>query len=509
MAESMFGDYGSIFDAATADNVAVRDRALDVAQLQPGRASVYGAHQAGGMLMQNLANMAGMKTARQEKAELITGIMKESQGLDPNDPKSSLILSRKFASANLPNIAQQFAQKYRDMSVKDIELGHKGEELDLQKARDAVTKEHYEDLGEHYEASAAQDTAELAFRKKEEETRISDLAAKLSVDKAALERLINMGELIEIGVEGSTTGAMTWATKICDEKGLNCKITPMMMPGYEAPKTKVKVVTDGSVSDEQEITIPKGSTTSEIEAIAVGVDEESPTVTAPDLNTVEGLNASGLMISNWGALPTGSAEGRAYHVVRNDLIAEHGESEGGELFLERYNADKAKIEAAGVTAQVGVTLFNDVRESRVANGANLDKVTTAISNFSQAKAGSGAAEKLAEGLVQQIFGSKRLAVKEITRIAKAGSFPENLWDGVNSFFTGVKTAQHHDAFLKVLRIYEQEQVAAYNTKSDTMKEFADVLGYNLSDTLFEKRTIPTGFTLRFNPETNQIEKVPL
>ena len=67
-ANNMFGDYGSIFDAATADNVAVRDRALDVAQLQPGRASVYGAHQAGGMLMQNLAGMAGMKTARQERA---------------------------------------------------------------------------------------------------------------------------------------------------------------------------------------------------------------------------------------------------------------------------------------------------------------------------------------------------------------------------------------------------------------------------------------------------------
>ena len=504
----MFGDYGSIFDAATADNVAVRDRALDVAQLQPGRASVYGAHQAGGMLMQNLANMAGMKTARQEKAELITNIMKESQGLDPNDPKSSLVLSRKFASANLPNIAQQFAQKYRDMSVKDIELGHKGTELDLQKDRDAVTKEHYEDLGEHYVASDAQSTAELAFRVATEATRVTDLAAKLGVDKAAVERAINMGTLIEIPVPGNTTGAMMHATYVCDEKGQNCKTTPMMMPGYEAPKTKVKVVTDGSVSDEQEITIPKGSTTSEIEAIAVGVDEESPTVTAPDLSTVAGLNKTGFAISNYGAQPTGTAENRAYNVIRDDLIAANDESKGSELFIERLQADKAEIEAAGVTAQVGVQLFSDIRESRLANSANLDKIDTAISSFSQATAGSGPAEKLAEGLIQQIFGSKRLAVKEITRIATAGSLVENITDFANTVFTGVKTRQHHEAFLKVLRIYEQEQIAAYNTKSDIMKEYAKDMGIEVPDVVFEYRdTYSKGFILRWNPDTETFDKI--
>ena len=173
----MFGDYSSVFDVATADNVSVRDRALSVAQLEPGRATVYGAHQAGGMLMQNLAGMAGMKTARQEKAELITKIMEESQGLDPNSPNSSLILSQKFASAGFPNIAQKFAQKYRDMSVKDIELGQRDTELELQEARDLVTEEHYEDLGEHYDAQAEQNSAELAFRTQVEATRVSDLAA--------------------------------------------------------------------------------------------------------------------------------------------------------------------------------------------------------------------------------------------------------------------------------------------------------------------------------------------
>ena len=120
--DSMFSAYGSIFDAATADNVGVRDRALQVAQLQPGRATVYGAHQAGGMLMQNLAGMAGMKTAEQQKAETITSIMKESAGLDPNDPQSARLLAQKFIQAGLPGIGQKFIERARTMDVKNQEL---------------------------------------------------------------------------------------------------------------------------------------------------------------------------------------------------------------------------------------------------------------------------------------------------------------------------------------------------------------------------------------------------
>jgi len=205
MAESMFGDYSSVFDAATADNVSVRDRALSVAQLEPGRATVYGAHQAGGMLMQNLAGMAGMKTARQEKAELITKIMEESQGLDPNSPNSSLILSQKFASAGFPNIAQKFAQKYRDMSVKDRELGHKDTELELKKEADAALKTYYQETTKHQ-------AAELELKGEKEVTRKEELAASLAVSLAEVTRLINKGELVKIPVKGNTTGALTWAT---------------------------------------------------------------------------------------------------------------------------------------------------------------------------------------------------------------------------------------------------------------------------------------------------------
>jgi len=132
---NMFSAYGSIFDAASADNVTVRDRALNVAQLQPGRATVYGATEAGGMMMQNLASMAGMKTAEQEKAEIITSIMKESQNLDPNDPQSARILAQKFIEAGLPGIGQKFMERARTIDVKNQELVLSGREVTAKEDR--------------------------------------------------------------------------------------------------------------------------------------------------------------------------------------------------------------------------------------------------------------------------------------------------------------------------------------------------------------------------------------
>ena len=128
--ESMFG-ISNIFDVATADNVALRDSALKVAQLQPGRATVYGAHQAGGMMMENLAGMAGMKTAQQEKAEIITNIMKEAGNMDPADPNTSRTLANKFIQAGFPQIGQKFLDKARTMQTQDRTFNLETRKTDL------------------------------------------------------------------------------------------------------------------------------------------------------------------------------------------------------------------------------------------------------------------------------------------------------------------------------------------------------------------------------------------
>lgn len=128
--ESMFG-ITNIFDSATADNVNIRDRALKVAQLQPGRASVYGASQAGGMLMQNLAGMAGMKTAQQEKAETITNILKGAQGMDQNNPNTLRNIANEFIQAGLPGIGQKFLDKARTMQTQDRTFNLETRKTDL------------------------------------------------------------------------------------------------------------------------------------------------------------------------------------------------------------------------------------------------------------------------------------------------------------------------------------------------------------------------------------------
>ena len=128
--ESMFG-IANIFDSATADNVNIRDRALKVAQLQPGRASVYGATQAGGMLMQNLAGMAGMKTAQQEKAETITNILKGAQGMDQNNPNTLRNIANEFIQAGLPGIGQKFLDKARTMQTQDRTFALETRKTDL------------------------------------------------------------------------------------------------------------------------------------------------------------------------------------------------------------------------------------------------------------------------------------------------------------------------------------------------------------------------------------------
>ena len=187
---NMFGANASIFDVATADNVGVRDRALNVAQLQPGRATVYGASLAGGMLMQNLAGMAGMKTAQQEKSELISGIMKETSGLDKNSPRSSLILAQKFMEAGLPNIAQRFSDQARDLEVKNREMNLQSDTLRNQQR---TTKNQ-----ETYQAGVLkQNEQDLAFRTQIEETRVKEYAETLKISEAELARQINMGVLQE------------------------------------------------------------------------------------------------------------------------------------------------------------------------------------------------------------------------------------------------------------------------------------------------------------------------
>ena len=116
--ESMFEGV-SLFDAAANENAGIRDRALGVAQLGRGRVGVYGSALAGGMVTRGLAQMAGMKTNEERKAETITSIMSETQNLDRNDPNSIKLIAQKFIAAGYPEIGQKFYMRARTIEQEN------------------------------------------------------------------------------------------------------------------------------------------------------------------------------------------------------------------------------------------------------------------------------------------------------------------------------------------------------------------------------------------------------
>ncbi len=165
MADSMFEGV-SIFDAAANENTGIRDRALSVAQLGRGRVGVYGSALAGGMVTRGLAGMAGMKTQEEEKAETITSILQETKGLDRNDPKNLLVLAQKFANAGMPEVAQRFYQKSRDLTKELRTATQKDRELEImaESAAAQTSQAATSQFTAEYQKTSAEDQTMIALK---------------------------------------------------------------------------------------------------------------------------------------------------------------------------------------------------------------------------------------------------------------------------------------------------------------------------------------------------------
>ena len=116
--ENMLSAYGSLLDVAATENAAIRDNAFKTANLARGRGSVYLSSQAGGMLMSNLADMAGMKTIDEERQETIESILDANRNLDPNDPETLYTIGQQFSDAGFTGIAQKFIERGRKLDME-------------------------------------------------------------------------------------------------------------------------------------------------------------------------------------------------------------------------------------------------------------------------------------------------------------------------------------------------------------------------------------------------------
>ena len=185
--------------------------------------------------------------------------------------------------------------------------------------------------------------------------------------------------------------------------------------------------------------------------------------------------------------PTGTAETQALKQKRNEFIedADGDETAGNEAFLEYVQALDLTNATAAAKIDLGTSIFTSTMKVRDNTAVKLGKISTGISQFTQALAGSPAAAEIAETLIAQIFEDKRQATSEIQRIASAGNLVENVGDFVSKLFSGTKSAEHYAAFIKTLQIYEQEQLAKYNGSNDSMRKIGVDYGFDIPESVFE------------------------
>ena len=206
-----------------------------------------------------------------------------------------------------------------------------------------------------------------------------------------------------------------------------------------------------------------------------------------------------------------SAEFQALNQKRDEFIATLGETKGNEEFLKYVQGLDVETASAGTKNAIGTTIFQSTMKNRDAIADKLGKISTGISQFAQAKSGSAAAGEIAETLIAQIFEDKRQATSEIRRIASAGNLVENVTDFANTVFSGVKTAEHYQAFIKTLQIYEQEQMKKYNSSNESLKQIGIDYNFDVPESVFQVYTPRDGSTKekikQWNPETQTFDLV--
>lgn len=111
MAQTMFGD---VFSARQTEMEGLERSAATLANLQPGRGSVYAAGMAGGMLGKGLGKAFGGVTPLEAKQQALQGVMVQFPDLDPTDPEQLGQVSSALRQAGLYEQALEVGKQARD-----------------------------------------------------------------------------------------------------------------------------------------------------------------------------------------------------------------------------------------------------------------------------------------------------------------------------------------------------------------------------------------------------------
>ena len=193
--------FSSVYDVATADNLAIRDNATRTAQAGRGMVGAQANALAGGMFAKGLARMAGMKTPAQQKAETITDILKGTQNLNRDDPASYKKIAQQFLQKGLPGEAQKFLDKAREIEVANRTYKLQEGTLAVQKGTLTLAEKTQQDdsnfMWKGFENSKYEFKANMSFREKQQSYQQAQdtVLNNLSARKVTLEEAL--GQLAE------------------------------------------------------------------------------------------------------------------------------------------------------------------------------------------------------------------------------------------------------------------------------------------------------------------------
>lgn len=193
--------FSSVYDAATADNLSIKDNATRAAQAGRGMVGAQANALAGGMFAKGLAKMAGMQTPAQKKAQIITDVLKGTQNLNRDDPSSYKKIAQAFLQRGLPGEAQKFLDKAREIEVENRTYKLNQGTLAVQQGTLSLAEKTQKDdsdfMWKGFENSKYEFETNMSFKEKQQsyqaaqDTILNNLSArKISIDEA-------MGQLAE------------------------------------------------------------------------------------------------------------------------------------------------------------------------------------------------------------------------------------------------------------------------------------------------------------------------
>ena len=187
--------FSSVYDAATENNLQVKDNATRAAAAGRGMVGAQANALAGGLFAKGLAKMAGLQTPSQKKAGIITDVLKGTQNLNRDDPASYKKIAQEFLQRGLPGEAQKFLDKAREIEVSNRTYNLNKGTLSVQQGTLSLAEKRQADdsdfMWKGFENGKAEFATNMSFKEKQQsyqsaqDTVLNNLSSRrIDLDKA-------------------------------------------------------------------------------------------------------------------------------------------------------------------------------------------------------------------------------------------------------------------------------------------------------------------------------------